>query len=140
MKKILVLASLALLMQQQAAAGTGYYLVTTYPNEGQRTIDFKYWNAKPTGKPPRSSPEIGFGYNVSSRWFTEITAQWFQLSPGSNHLAAIEWQNDFMSPRASIRSTSPSIPMSNARRTARAKSVSNSGRCCRPSLAARSST
>lgn len=96
MKKILVLASMVLFVQQQAAAGTGYYLVTTYPNEGQRTIDFKYWNARPTGRPPRSSPEIGFGYNVSSRWFTELTAQWFQMAPGSNHLAAIMWQNDFM--------------------------------------------
>jgi hypothetical protein len=96
MKRILVLASLALLVQQQAAAGTGYYLVTTYPNEGQRTVDFKYWNAKPSGRPPRSSPELGFGYNVNSRWFTELTAQWFQRSPDANHLAAIEWQNDLL--------------------------------------------
>jgi hypothetical protein len=95
MKKILALASLAL-CAQQAAASTGYYLVTTYPVEGQRTIDFKYWNAKATGRSPRSSPELGLGYNVNSRWFTELTAQWFKASPGSNHLANIEWQNDFM--------------------------------------------
>jgi hypothetical protein len=96
MKKLLVLASLALAAQLPALAGTGYYLVTTYPNAGQRTIDFKYWNAKPSGRPPRSSPELGFGYNVNSRWYTELTAQWFQLSPGSNQLSAIEWQNDLM--------------------------------------------
>ncbi|WLI87468.1 hypothetical protein Q4S45_11990 [Massilia sp. R2A-15] len=95
MKKILVLTSLALLMQQ-AAADTGYYLVTTYPNEGQRSVDFKYWNAKPAGKAPRSSPELGLAWNVTSRWYTELTAQWFQMSPGSNHLSAVEWQNDFM--------------------------------------------
>jgi hypothetical protein len=96
MKKILLLTSLALCAQQAAAQSTGYYLVTTYPDEGQRTVDFKYWNAKPDGRAPRSAPEIGFGYNVNSRWFTEVMAEWFQLSPGSNHLSAIEWQNDFM--------------------------------------------
>jgi hypothetical protein len=95
MKRVLVLASLVGLVQQ-AAAGTGYYLVSTYPNEGQRTVDFKYWNAKLTGRAPRSSPEIGLSYNVTSRWYTELTAAWFKASPGSNHLSAIEWQNDFM--------------------------------------------
>lgn len=96
MKKILLLASLAWLSQQQVMAATGYYLVTTYPNEGQRTVDFKYWHAKADGRPARSSPEIGFGYNVNSRWFTELTAQWFKANPGSTHLSALEWQNDFM--------------------------------------------
>jgi hypothetical protein len=96
MKRILVLASLALCALQPALASTGYYLVTTYPDAGQRTIDFKYWNAKPDGRPPRSAPELGFGYNVNSRWFTEVMAEWFQRSPGSNHLSALEWQNDFM--------------------------------------------
>jgi hypothetical protein len=37
MKKILVLASMAWLVHQTAAAGTGY-LVSTYPNEGRRTV------------------------------------------------------------------------------------------------------
>ena len=96
MRKLITFAALAVLGQQAAIAGTGYYLVSTYPNEGQRTVDFKYWNAKPSGRPPRSSPELGFGYNVNSRWYTEVIAAWFQLSPGSNKLAATEWQNDFM--------------------------------------------
>jgi hypothetical protein len=97
MRKIFVLASMAGLLYQHAAmAGTGYYLVTTYPNEGQRTVDFKYWNAKPDGQPPRSSPEIGLAYNVTSRWYTELTAAWFKFSPGAHHLSALEWQNDFM--------------------------------------------
>ncbi|MET0857176.1 MAG: hypothetical protein ABWY27_10540 [Telluria sp.] len=96
MKKILVLASMALLVHQTAAAGTGYYLVSTYPNEGQRTVDYKYWKARPAGRPSRSSPEIGLGYNVTSRWYTELTAEWARVSPGSNHLEALEWQNDYM--------------------------------------------
>ena len=96
MKKILLLTILAVCAQRHAAADTGYYLVTTYPNEGQRSVDFKYWSAKPTGKTTRSSPELGLAWNVTSRWYTELTAQWFQMSPASNHLSAIEWQNDFM--------------------------------------------
>ncbi|MES2152285.1 MAG: hypothetical protein V4508_21100 [Pseudomonadota bacterium] len=95
MKNVLCLVALSALANC-ASAGTGYYLVSTYPNEGERTVDFKYWNAKPSGRPPRSSPELGLGYNVNGRWFTEVSASWFQLSPGSNKLSALEWQNDFM--------------------------------------------
>lgn len=96
MKKSLVVGVLALALQQAAQAETGYYLVTTYPVEGEKSLDFKYWNAKPTGAPPRSSPELGFGYTVNSRWYTELSAVWFQLSPGPQRFAAWEWQNDFM--------------------------------------------
>lgn len=95
MRKLIALLSLSL-AAPFAAASTGYYLVTTYPTPGEKTVDFKYWNAKPRGQPPRSSPELGFGYNVNSRWFTEVSAVWFQLSPGSQKLAAWEWQNDVM--------------------------------------------
>ncbi|MES2760239.1 MAG: hypothetical protein V4693_22915 [Pseudomonadota bacterium] len=87
---------MACLLPQQALAGTGYYLVSTYPNAGQRTVDFKYWQARPDGREPRSSPEIGLAYNVSSRWYTELTGVWFKASPGSNHLSRLAWQNDFM--------------------------------------------
>ncbi len=95
MKKLIVLAALTV-AAQAALAGTGYYLVSTYPEAGERTVDFKYWNAKPSGRPPRSAPELGLGYNVNARWFTELSASWFQLSPGPLELAALEWQNDVM--------------------------------------------
>lgn len=95
MKRILAVLAVSL-AAPYAAAQTGYYLVTTYPTEGEKTVDFKYWNAKPRGFAPRSSPELGFGYNVNSRWFTEVSAVWFQLSPASQKLVAYEWQNDFM--------------------------------------------
>ncbi|MDB5952248.1 MAG: hypothetical protein JWR65_4103 [Massilia sp.] len=114
--------------------------MSTYPTEGERTVDFKYWNVKPNGEPPRSSPEIGFGYTVNTRWYTELTAEFFRFSPGSNHLSAIEWQNDFMLTQGQYRSTSLSIPTSSTPRTAPARSVSSSARCCRPRSAAPSST
>ncbi|HEU5436454.1 MAG TPA: hypothetical protein VFU95_08555 [Telluria sp.] len=79
-----------------AAAETGYYLVTTYPDEGQRAVDFKYWASKLDGRPLLASPEIGLAYNVSSRWYTELTAVGFNMGATSHHLVAAEWQNDFL--------------------------------------------
>jgi hypothetical protein len=84
------------LLANSAAASTGYYVVVPYPNAGEAAVDFKYWNAKPSGKPPRDLPEIGLAYNVNARWYTEVSVSWFRMSPGSEKLAAIEWQNDVM--------------------------------------------
>ncbi|MFL6710450.1 MAG: hypothetical protein ACJ8HI_19780 [Massilia sp.] len=92
----LVTMALLSLTHVQAHAETGYYLVTTYPDEGRRAVDFKYWAAKPDGKPTLAAPELGLSWNVTSRWYTEVTAAAFKYGAGSNHLAAIEWQNDFM--------------------------------------------
>ena len=94
MKIFAFVAALAATMQVQAA--TGYYMVTTYPVEGQKSIDFKYWNAHPSGAPGRNSPELGFGYNVNSRWYTEVTGVWFQPQPNALRYTATEWQNDVM--------------------------------------------
>lgn len=86
----------ALAVAQQASAETGYYLVTTYPDEGQRAVDFKYWASRLDGKPLLAAPEIGLAYNVTSRWYTELTVVGFKRGAGSTHLVAAEWQNDFM--------------------------------------------
>jgi hypothetical protein len=96
MKKFLGCILFALLAPPCAQAGTGYYLVTTYPVEHQKSIDFKYWKAWPTQGETSSSPEIGYGYNVNSRWYTEVTAAWYQYGTQSQKLAALEWQNDVM--------------------------------------------
>jgi hypothetical protein len=92
----LLLASLAPMAPCAQAAETGYYLVSTYPNGGEATVDFKYWRPRPEGEAPRSSPELGLGYNVNDSWFTELSAAWFARSPGSQHFAALEWQNDVL--------------------------------------------
>jgi hypothetical protein len=94
MKRLALFAALAATLPAHAA--TGYYMVTTYPTEGQKTIDFKYWNAHPAGARGRNSPELGLGYNVNSRWYTELTGVWFQLDPGPLNYTATEWQNDVM--------------------------------------------
>jgi len=92
MKKLLVLAAM---LPQIACAETGYYLVSTYDVAGQASIDYKYWNAHYKGRTV-ASPEIGFGYGVSSRWYTELTAAWIQFSGERTRHTGFEWQNDFM--------------------------------------------
>jgi hypothetical protein len=87
---------LAVLLPQIACAETGYYLVTTYPNAGQAALDYKYWNAHVPGQPTVASPELGIGYGVNARWYTELSAAWAQVGGSRTHHTGIEWQNDFM--------------------------------------------
>lgn len=91
---IIVVAALS--MALTARAGTGYYLVSTYDVEGQQSVDFKYWNADYKARSSVSSPEIGYGYGVTSRWYTEVSAVWIRLHGRTDRLAEVEWQNDYM--------------------------------------------
>jgi hypothetical protein len=93
MKKLLALAA----MLPLAAFGeTGYYMVTVYDVEGQASINYKYWNAHYKNSRNTASPEIGIGYGVTSRWYTELTTQWFQRDGRQTRNTGIEWQNDFL--------------------------------------------
>lgn len=93
---LLLLLAAGLCYGTSAVAGTGYYLVSTYPNAGQRAVDFKYWASTLDGVPLLAAPELGLSYNVNSRWYTEVTVAGFRLGAGSTHLEAVEWQNDVM--------------------------------------------
>ncbi|SFU86280.1 hypothetical protein [Pseudoduganella namucuonensis] len=93
MKKLIVLAALS---PQFACAATGYYLVSTYDVEGQRSIDYKYWNADYKHSSSTSSPEIGYGYGVTSRWYTELYAVWRRPHGRDSKLAGVAWQNDYL--------------------------------------------
>lgn len=88
--------ALAAALPPLACADTGYYLVSTYDVEGQKSIDFKYWNADYKRGASVSSPEIGFGYGVSSRWYTELIAVWVRRHGRDNRLSSLDWQNDYM--------------------------------------------
>jgi hypothetical protein len=78
-----------------AHAEPGYYVVTAYPNEGQRSIDFRYWTVRHPDRPAVVWPEIGFGYGVTSRWYTELYASWVG-SLGSTRLETVNWQNEYL--------------------------------------------
>jgi len=79
-----------------AQAGTGYYLVSVYNEEGEHGIDYKYWNADYTHGVGGASPEIGYSYVVTPRWYTEVSAVWFHRHGAANALSATSWQNDFL--------------------------------------------
>lgn len=79
-----------------AAAATGYYLVPVYSVEGQTSIDYKYWNAKTNSGPPLGAPEIGVGYGINSRWYTEILGSYRQTQQQGTDFYSLNWQNDVM--------------------------------------------
>lgn len=93
MKKLLALAAL---LPQIAFAETGYYLVSVYDVAGQANIDYKYWNAHYKHGRNVAMPEIGFGYGVTARWYTELSTSWIQFDGRHTRNTGIEWQNDFM--------------------------------------------
>jgi hypothetical protein len=79
------------------ALDPGYYVVTAYPNAGERSIDFRYWTVKfKQGGSAVLWPEAGFGYGVSSRWHTELYASLIGTSLASTKLSSATWQNEVL--------------------------------------------
>ena len=79
-----------------AAADPGYYVVTVYDNPGVRTADFRYWAVKNPGSAEVIWPEIGFGWNVNGRWYTELLASYIGSSGMATRLSSLNWQNDVL--------------------------------------------
>ena len=94
--KRLCATSLALLLPLGAAADPGYYLVSVYENEGEKSVDFRYWTVKFPGSPEVIWPEIGFGYGVTRRWYTEVYASYIGSAGQATRLSTWNWQNDYM--------------------------------------------
>jgi hypothetical protein len=92
----IALAAWLLLAPAAAWADPGYYVVTAYDNKGQHTIDARYWSVKPTGQVATIWPEIGFGYGVSTRWYTELFASYIGSSGSATRLNTLNWQNEYL--------------------------------------------
>jgi len=92
----LITAFLLLLACGGACADPGYYVVTTYSDKGLRTVDFRYWTTKFRGMPEIVWPELGFGYGVTDRWYTELFASWIDSTAMHSHLSSWNWQNDYL--------------------------------------------
>ncbi len=90
------LAASLLLCGAAAKADPGYYLVSVYENEGVASVDFRYWTVKRNGAAEVVWPEIGVGYGVSKRWYTELLASYVGPSISSSRLSSLNWQNDFL--------------------------------------------
>ncbi|PHV06887.1 hypothetical protein CSQ96_12930 [Janthinobacterium sp. BJB412] len=92
MKKLLLLAAA---LPALAHADTGYYLVSVYDVEGQASLDYKYWNAHYATRTV-AAPELGVGYGVTARWYTELYATWVKFNGEGARLSAQSWQNDYL--------------------------------------------
>lgn len=79
-----------------ARADPGYYVVTAYDNAGQRSIDFRYWTVALPHSAHVVWPEIGFGYGVNSRWYTELYASYITSSQMPTQLSTMNWQNEVL--------------------------------------------
>lgn len=88
-----------------ALAEPGYYVVTAYSDPGEMTIDFRYWTVASRGSALTKWPEVGLGWNVNARWYTEVIASWITASDTPTTLSSWNWQNDVLLTQGSARST-----------------------------------
>lgn len=79
-----------------AVADPGYYVVTAYDIEGMRTVDLRYWTVKSPGSPSQLWPEIGLGYGVTSRWYTELYASFIGTMSTAFKADTFNWQNEYL--------------------------------------------
>ena len=79
-----------------ACADPGYYLVSVYEDEGNVHLDYRYWTIKRPGKAEVVWPEIGIGYGVTKRWYTELYLSYEGASFSNSALGTVNWQNDFL--------------------------------------------
>lgn len=96
MKTRIALAVLSFAACLQAYAGTGYYLISTYENEGEKSIDFRFWNVNARDANAVYAPTIGFGYGVTKRWYTEVLVGWAHHAQNGTRLNSLAWQNDYL--------------------------------------------
>lgn len=96
MFQLRVLATAILMSASAAMADPGYYLVSVYDSEGARSVDLRYWTVKHPGAPATIWPEIGLGYGVTSRWYTEVYASYVGSADSATKLSTVNWQNDVL--------------------------------------------
>jgi hypothetical protein len=91
-------SALLLLTAMSSAHGVqpGYYLITIYPDEGVKSADLRFWNVKEPGEPAVYAPELGLGYNVTSRWYTEAYVSYLHTEYTGTKQSDLSWQNDYM--------------------------------------------
>jgi len=86
----------ALLGARCALADPSYYLVTVYDNEGETTLDFRYWTVESKHRRQIVWPEVGVGHGVTSRWYTEVFASAIGPDFWQTRAEALHWQNDYL--------------------------------------------
>ncbi len=94
--KALLVAGATLLWPAFAWADPGYYLVAVYEDTGKVHVDYRYWTVQRKGGSEVVWPEIGMGYNVNARWYTELLMSYIGPSFSSSVPSTLNWQNDFL--------------------------------------------
>lgn len=93
---VLATGAACLLLPVATRADPGYYLVTVYEDAGKVRVDYRYWTVQRKGAPEVVWPEIGIGYNVNTRWYTELYMSYIGPSFSSSTPSTLNWQNDFL--------------------------------------------
>jgi hypothetical protein len=96
MNRLVARACLLAMACGAAHADPGYYVVTVYDNPGVRTLDFRYWTFRPSGGPTFYWPEVGFGWNVTGRWYSELLVSYIGGGGYPTTLSTWNWQNDVL--------------------------------------------
>jgi hypothetical protein len=79
-----------------ASAEPGYYLIPTYENAGEKSVDFKLWSVKIPGDPRVTGPEIGLAWGVTRAWYSEVTVGYVRAGESGTRRSDLNWQNDFL--------------------------------------------
>jgi hypothetical protein len=79
-----------------ASAEPSYYLIPTYENAGEKTIDFKLWSVKIPNDPRATAPHIGFGYGVTREWYSELAVGYLHTPETGTQQSDLNWQNDYL--------------------------------------------
>ena len=79
-----------------AQADPGYYMVSVYEDEGATHLDYRYWAIRRPNAPELVWPEIGIGYGVTKRWYTELFMSYIGPSHGQSQPSTLNWQNDYL--------------------------------------------
>lgn len=79
-----------------AQADPGYYVVPVYEADAVARVDMRYWTVQLRGGSTVVWPEIGVGYGLHKRWFTEVLASYIGSASQATHWSSLQWQNDFL--------------------------------------------
>ena len=119
----------------------GYYVVTVYDDPGVVTLDFRYWTVQAdAGSMTLVWPEIGLGWNVNGRWYTELFASWIGSSKFATRLETLNWQNDVLLTQGQYPFDLAVHTCSSGRRSRPRATRWRSARCSRPTSTGPSST
>ncbi|MGZ3159687.1 MAG: hypothetical protein ACXU7D_08580 [Burkholderiaceae bacterium] len=77
-------------------AGPGDYVASTYDNDGQLEIDFKFGNVGKAGQEREREASFGLGYGVTRAWFTELYIAYARNGDNATQPEAYSWLNAFL--------------------------------------------